>query len=66
MIRHNGMLIELMRDDITLIKEGDSFQSERNARIDVMFESMGLDIPALKQAVSKHSRQIGVLEAKCG
>lgn len=65
-IRYNGMLIEQMRDDITLIREADSFQTERNAKIDAMFESMGLELPTLKQTVGNHGKRISTLEAKCG
>ncbi len=65
-IRYNGMVIELMRDDISLIREADSLQAERGAKIDAMFESMGLELPALKQALSNHGKRITALETKRG
>ena len=65
-IRHNGMLIELMRDDLAQIKEHDSFSHELNAKVDAVIESMGIDLPALKRTVASHSKRISTLEVKCG
>ncbi|MBU1015930.1 hypothetical protein KJ657_02465 [Patescibacteria group bacterium] len=65
-IRYNGMQIELMRDDLAQIKEGDSFSHELNAKVDAVMESMGIDIPVLKRTVAGHSEKIRALEAKCG
>ena len=65
-IRYNGMMIELMRDDITLINERDSFHAELGRKVDEMYEVIKYDIPAIKKAISSHSLRISALEAKCG
>jgi len=65
-IRYNGMLIEKMQDDITLIHEGDANMQQMGAKVDEIYEIVKRDIPAIKRVVSDHSRRITALESKCG
>jgi hypothetical protein len=65
-IRYNGMLIEQMRDDISLIREGDHSLQELHAKVDTIFEIVSTEIPVIKNAILSHEKRITALEVKCG
>jgi hypothetical protein len=63
-IRVNSMQIELMQNDISHINERDSFYDDMRSKVDLIYEIVRVDIPAIKRVVMDHSKRIGALEAK--